>query len=1615
MSFEADHARAKKERSKNPTLQSTIIHLMKLMIGALITGLTLSNSVQAQCGPSPIGVPCGGAGIASQGQNSGANLGAGNPIHLASGNKAQTEMDLSGLPGTLGLEVIRHYNSLDPTPGVLGIGWRLSYDTQAYMFDGSVQIRQADGQRLRFRVLEDRPECLPEQPGSGVLRWDDPAGQRQLIWQWRDGRVLQFDAKGYLTLIVAPTGEQLRLDRYADGSLARIFDAQGRQLQFHYTPTTKPDGNRRLIAIQYEDGAGVSRELRYQTGPRGELAGVTYPDGRARRYHYGEPSLQSGGTRALLTGISAWGKGQAEVRTHSWGYDHQGRAILSVKGPADSQVERVSINYGSLEKGQRHTEVRNAQGKITRFHLNSDHGQWQLAEVSGDGCPGCETPGSRYIYDSHGRLERRERPNLVEVFQYDELDRVRRYWQLSHAQASASAVSLDENTASLIMDYLDDTGLPARIARSSRVPGLKQTWQIHYRRVRDPSLGAVEVWHYLPDSLRWEGFSPPDEMSAKPVFLSREWRWEWVAHASSGWRIAAQHLHADLPSAAVSRQSLRYRYNAQGLPTSVELTSDLRQTWQRDRQGQILVHTPWDGVPVRYERDALGRTTAISRAGRRVRLNYDAAQRWTGLLGPQNEWAQDELDGADRPVARWQGWIDTPKNLDVAWLTFWQRGDNDQLIAIHALSPGRHHQMAASSDGEMTHQNAPPDAEKKQPFPLEDASKLTAQLAPSVQIDDLGRVVSRCWPTSGCTHWRYNLLNLPILQRDADGTEQQWTYDLAGRLLEHRVQAPQKAPIIIQWQHHGVYPIKVKSRHETRNDRYDANGQLIETLRQRPGLPDMLTRYRYDALGNLLEITHPDGGRLRYSRNSQGQLIAIDYQAYGQTTNWLSMVRDVSGTPYGAGIDSFLSGDGLRTRWLRDSQGRPEELQVFKSGKSGKSTFTASPPSVVLAWQLRFDAAQRLRGFLSYRRQKPSETAQLHHEQFYTDAEQRFTARFVRQARADGHWPERGEMQEAHAYHADGTPAFLPAIQYDSSGRRVSQAARHYDYDALGRLQRVVLTEQRAIKNSNAPKLMSEVVYRYDASGQRISRSVSYPSANRLATLPSIDGFIHEERRIAIELSGNELRHRYVYLSNHLVARIDGATPIRSRQEQDDPWERFKAHIKQWLNPETQVEPIYIHTDFRGAPQLAFDGQTQLRWAAQTTSFGRVTVTHNQLASPLQMRLPGQREDELTGLFDNLHRDYDPNRGQYLTPDPLGMPDGPDRHAYVNYRPWEAIDPLGLILFAFDGTGNAETPLPGDSITNVRKFYDLFSQGNDQEERFYIAGVGRDDEKAEIKTNFWDVYDANTARERVNYMLKKLKEQLETKKNIVVPIDVIGFSRGAAMARDFVNQVAININNSDFNKGACLRLRFLGLWDTVAQFGLYGTQNDQWQLTIPDEVQTVVQAVAVNEHRTFFPVESIFKNSTQKTTQKRLEVGFLGSHADIGGGYGTGDLSDVALQWMVQEAKKAGVPLKNLQKAEIFITDPILHSKNSVDRDREFRYGTSNGKYVEMKRQNQVNLLGLTTRESRKFFKICVYFSKDCKYQSLFGKSEELAVVDIQAYKNWLNKEKILYEIGVSQ
>lgn len=80
-------------------------------------------------------------------------------------------------------------------------------------------------------------------------------------------------------------------------------------------------------------------------------------------------------------------------------------------------------------------------------------------------------------------------------------------------------------------------------------------------------------------------------------------------------------------------------------------------------------------------------------------------------------------------------------------------------------------------------------------------------------------------------------------------------------------------------------------------------------------------------------------------------------------------------------------------------------------------------------------------------------------------------------------------------------------------------------------------------------------------------------------------------------------------------------------------------------------------------------------WQASYLPFGEV----QSITGPatLDYRFPGQWFQIETGLHYNWHRHYDPSTGRYLQPDPIGMPDGPSRWAYVAGSPLMGIDRTG--------------------------------------------------------------------------------------------------------------------------------------------------------------------------------------------------------------------------------------------------------------------------------------------------------------------------------------------------
>ena len=454
--------------------------------------------------------------------------------------------------------------------------------------------------------------------------------------------------------------------------------------------------------------------------------------------------------------------------------------------------------------------------------------------------------------------------------------------------------------------------------------------------------------------------------------------------------------------------------------------------------------------------------------------------------------------------------------------------------------------------------------------------------------------------------------------------------------------------------------------------------------------------------------------------------------------------------------------------------------------------------------------------------------------------------------------------------------------------------------------------------------------------------------------------------------------------------------------------------LKAWFADDETV--VYLHTNHLGAPELATDASGHPVWAATYAPFGRIVRAAGNFKPGfrLDLRLPGQVEDEETGLYYNGRRYYDPDRGRYLTPDPLGLAAGINTYTYAAGNPLKYVDPEGLILFAFDGTGNSDPAQAGSTLSNVVKFWQLYENG----ERFYITGPGTRDPATGIENpwyklgNAGDAVESFTGKTRIAAMLDYLDQYSESADDqAAFDIDIVGFSRGSAEARDFANQVAGNIKNGFYQYGDgnaqthCqkVELRFMGLFDTVLS-----VHAGSYQLGIPDSFQYVAQAVALDEYRgglVKFPLESIM-GAPVTNGSTRIEQGFLGSHSDIGGSFPEDDLAKVALVWMVDQATAAGVKMDEPNRT--VIANPVLHDKSSNlvtggpqsgSEDRDVRY--TNGAIVK---QRQANTFGMSWADTQQFI---AYKPEPNGSDNISG------TVDMTAYLRWLNEHEYGIEMTV--
>lgn len=711
-----------------------------------------------------------------------------------------------------------------------------------------------------------------------------------------------------------------------------------------------------------------------------------------------------------------------------------------------------------------------------------------------------------------------------------------------------------------------------------------------------------------------------------------------------------------------------YGYDDLGNVTEIVRPDGRRTTFSYDARGFLTRVVRPDGSTVRQEFDDRGNRTSVSdSAGGRTSFTYDGSGHLSALRDQYGRVTEMRCDRAGLPVEM---------RDHTGGVMRYERDALGRVISI--TDPfGATGGMEWSVEGKITRRRNPDGTEEAWTY------------------DGEGNCLTHTDTIGGVTRFEYSAFDLMTARIEPDGSRYEFQYDNELRLT--RVTNPHG----LTW----VYEYDLVGRLVTETDfggrvsryRYNAAGDLISrsnALGQvvsfehnelgrivRKSADDEVTTYTYDFTGQIAEAVNAHTslsllrdrhGRL-VSERINGREVAYRYDAFGRLTGRT--------TPTGAESLWDFDSVGQLNRFTAD--GRAITLEYDRVGREIGRRFGES-----LSVSRSFDEMNRLisqavdhtRGRIqsrTYEYRADGSLTKVHDQlngirEYDLDLAGRTTG-----VRGEG-WAE------SYSYDALGkqVSAEWPGGQFgdEGCGERVYQGANiaragriRYEHDAAGR---VVLRQKTRLSRKpdtwryswDAEDRLTQVItpdgtvwrYRYDALGRRISKQRI--AENGVDVLEQVD-FTWDGTFLCEQTTSWGDSSESVTLTWHLngaeaVAQSERRTMATASQEEVDA--RFFA----------------IVSDLSGSPCELVDESGEIAWRSRATNWGKLSSSVRSHAyTPL--RFPGQYFDSETGLNYNYLRYYDPEVGQYVSQDPLGLTPAANPVGYVD-RPAVLCDPFGL-------------------------------------------------------------------------------------------------------------------------------------------------------------------------------------------------------------------------------------------------------------------------------------------------------------------------------------------------
>ena len=235
--------------------------------------------------------------------------------------------------------------------------------------------------------------------------------------------------------------------------------------------------------------------------------------------------------------------------------------------------------------------------------------------------------------------------------------------------------------------------------------------------------------------------------------------------------------------------------------------------------------------------------------------------------------------------------------------------------------------------------------------------------------------------------------------------------------------------------------------------------------------------------------------------------------------------------------------------------------------------------------------------------------------------------------------------------------------------------------------------------------------------------------------------------------------------------------------------------------------------------------------------------------------------------------------------------------------------------YGYDGQGSVPADSYGAAKSNIAKLYELYrDQAGERVKsgqscislKVYVEGIGTQDGEKDSNLSKLTGRYASGVIARVQQVPAAIIKQLAAWAALnpatqigKIELDIFGFSRGAAAARHFTNDIgkgqgshlaqrwpaslSILAQDFDWQSSASLAINFIGLFDSVAaivsvldcNFSPANADYAGIDMRLrPTAARKIVHLVARDEQRKNFPL-----------TQSDNDTVVPGAHSDVGGGY----------------------------------------------------------------------------------------------------------------------------------